>query len=69
MEPLQREREGQVAAAQAFARELAAYPTLHLGDAVKNALSQPVFCLALEGADPQQVRDELCRLARVISTV
>jgi hypothetical protein len=60
VERLQREREVQATAAQAFAGQLAARPIPHLGDAacpglpwVKNAFSESVFRLALEGGDEQ----------------
>ena len=69
VEQVQREREGQDAAAQAFAARLGALRIDNLGAAVKDALGQSVFRLALEGADEQLVRDELCRLARVITAV
>ena len=68
VEQVRREREVQ-ATAQAFAGQLAARPIPHLGDALKNALSESVFRLALEGADEQQVRDELCRLAQLATAV
>ena len=58
---------GDPVTAQAFAGQLAARPIPHLGDALKNALSESVFRLALEGADEQHVRDELCRLAHLTS--
>ena len=48
----------------------------HLDDAacpgvprVKNALSESVFRLALERADEQRSRDELCRPAQVLAAV
>jgi hypothetical protein len=69
VEQVQREREGQAATAQAFARGLAARGTAHLGPAVENALSDSVFRLVLEGGDEQRIRDELRHLAQVIAAV
>ena len=69
VEQVQREREGQAAAAQAFAARLGARRIANLGSAVKDALGESVFRLAAEGADEQLVRDELCRLAQVIAGV
>jgi hypothetical protein len=61
-------QEEQVAIAQEFAERLAAPGTEHLGAAVCNALSESVLRLKLEGGDEQRIRDELCRLARVVAT-
>jgi hypothetical protein len=69
VEQVQREREGQDAAAQAFAARLGALGIASLGAAVKHALGESVFRLAREGTDEQLVRDELCRLAHVITAV
>jgi hypothetical protein len=61
-------QEEQVAIAQEFAERLAAPGIEHLGAAVCNALSESVLRLKLEGGDEQRIRDELCRLARVVAT-
>jgi len=67
VEQVQRERDGQAVVAQSFADRLAARGIANLGPAVKHALSESVFRLALEGTDEQLIRDELCRLARVMA--
>jgi hypothetical protein len=69
VEQVQRERDGQTVAAQALAERLASRGIANLGAAVQNALGESVFRLALEGADEQRLRDELCRLAQVIAGV
>jgi hypothetical protein len=67
VEQVQRERDARAEAAHAFAGRLAARGVPHLYDAVRNALGDSVFRLALEGTDEQLIRDELCRLAQVLS--
>jgi len=69
VDQLLRERHDRLITAQMFAGRLAAPGIANLGVAVCNALSESVLRLSLEGGDEQHIRDELCRLARVVATV
>jgi hypothetical protein len=69
VDQLLRERHDRLITAQMFAGRLAAPGIANLGIAVCNALSESVLRLSLEGGDEQHIRDELCRLARVVATV
>ena len=69
VQQVQRERADQAFAAEDLAAELAARRIPNLGAAVKDALSESVFRLVLEGGDEQRLRDELCRLAQVVSAL
>jgi hypothetical protein len=69
VEQVRSERNEQAVSAWAFADRLADSGIPNLGVALKNALSESVFRLALEGGDEPQVRDQLCRLAQVISAL
>ena len=66
-EQIKREREGQAAVAQAFADWLSARGIANLGPAIKNTLSASVLLLARQGAHEQPIRDELFRLAQVMT--
>ena len=68
VEQVQRERDAQSVAAQAFADRLAARG-IAPGAAIRNAFSDSVFRLAIAGADEKLIRDELCRLAHVTAAL
>jgi len=69
VQQVQRERAAQAAATEDFAAELAERRIPNLGAAIKDALGESVLRLAQEGGDEQRLRDELCRLAQVVSAL
>ena len=69
VQQVQRERAAQAAAAEDFAAQLAERRIPNLGTAIKDALGESVLRLVQEGGDEQRLRDELCRLAQVVSAL